>query len=178
VALLAVYAGDVDRIAPASPRETPVGLEFRALTQEDLCALLRAYPAFRELQLDRAFRFRGSYAHGAFLNGSIANVSWLLPPEAMSRDTPRWRRVREGEAEITAVETLPEYRGRGIHSQMNLYLVDAAKALGFRRLVAKVRFDNRKSAAGAERAGLRRIGWVILVYVPLFERPLVLRLYR
>jgi ribosomal protein S18 acetylase RimI-like enzyme len=178
VALLAVYAGDVDSIAPASPRETPAGLELRPLTQEDLCTLLREHPAFRESQLDRAFRFRGSHAHGAFVDGRIANVSWLLPREAMLRDTPRWRRVREGEAEITAVETLPEFRGRGIHSQMNLYLVEAAKAQGLRRLVAKVRFDNRTSAAGAERAGLRRIGWVILVYVPLFERPLALRLYR
>ena len=170
-----VYAVDTGMVRPPEPR---VGLEFRALTPEDLRGLSVEDSSFRARQLERLSRFDASYAYAVFADGQIAHVSWLLPHNAMKNDPPRVFRARASEAEITACETLPTFRGRGIYGVAIRNLVEVARGQGMRRVLMKTASENKASQLGIEKAGLKRVGSAILIVLPVIQRLVVWRRFR
>lgn len=170
-----VYSADTTIVRTL---ESQPGLEFRALTQEELRAISAPDPTFRTRQLHRLERFGGNYAYGVFVGGQLAHVSWLLPPKAIERDPPRVIRGQPAEAEITACETLPDFRGRGIYGFAIHNLLEQARRNGIRRVFMKTASANRSSRSGIEKVGLRRVGWAIVVMLPLTHRHLIWRRFR
>ena len=132
-------------------------------------------PSFVARQIQRLNRFGVSYAYGVFVEGRIAHVSWLLSPTAIRKDVPQVLRVRSDEAEITASETLPEFRCRGMYAFAIYNLFDLARRQGVRRIFMKTSANNKPSQAGIEKAGLKRVGTAILVVLPLTQRRVVWR---
>jgi ribosomal protein S18 acetylase RimI-like enzyme len=135
-------------------------------------------PSFRSRQLERLSRFGASYAYGVFVEGQIAHVSWLLPPTAIEKDVPRVLRARVREAEITCSETLAKFRGRGIYGAAIRKLVEVARGQGVCRVFMKTAADNRASRSAIEKAGLERVGSVILIVLPVIQRLVVWRCFR
>lgn len=168
---LIVYAADTETVRPSAPQQ---GLEFRALTSDDLRTLSVDDPSFHGRQRERLSRFGASYAYGIFLDGQIAHVSWLLPPVAMERDIPVVFKARADEAEITCCETLPAFRGRGIYGVAIRNLFEVARGQGVRRIFMKTTPDNKASQSGIEKVGLSRMGSAILIRFPLTGRLAVL----
>ena len=112
------------------------------------------------------------------MDGRLAHIAWLLPPHAIDRDVPRLMKVGPNEAEITCVETLPEFRGQGIYALSIRSVVDEARRVGVRRVYMKSAARNRESRAGIENAGLQHVGSIVLIDLPIVNRQVVLRWYR
>lgn len=170
-----VYSADT---AAARQPKPLADLEFKALNASDLHAISQADPQFRSRQLERLERFGNSYAYGVISDGRIVHVSWLLPPAMMEKDLPRVICAREGEAEITACETVSEFRGRGIFGFAIHNLLDLAESTGVRRVFMKTAASNLSSQSGIEKAGLKRVGWAAIVSPPLARKPLIWRRFR
>lgn len=175
VSHLIVYAANT---GAAGPPESQLGLAFRSLTPEDLRSLSVGDPSFRARQLERLSRFGASYAYAVFVDGRIAHVSWLLPPTAIEKDVPRVLKARADEAEITCSETLPGFRGRGIYGAAIRNLVEVSRGQGVRRVFMKTAADNKASQSGIEKAGLERVGSIILISFPIVQRLVVWRRFR
>ncbi|MCC6916315.1 GNAT family N-acetyltransferase [Nitrosomonas sp.] len=169
-----IYAAD----AAASSTLESVDWEFRALTDEDLRNITTTDPLFRTRQMGRLERFGCSYAYGVFADGQIAHVSWLLPAAAMNKDLPRVICASEDVAEITACETLSEFRGRGIYGFAIRNLLGLARENGVQRVFMKTLSGNRASQSGIEKAGLKRVGSAILITLPLTRRQVIWRRFR
>lgn len=170
-----VYSADT---AAVRTRKSVAGLEFKALSAADLRAIAPTDPLFRSRQLARLERFGDSYAYGVIADGRVVHVSWLLPPATMEKDPPRVICAREGEAEITACETLVEFRGRGIFGFAIHNLLDLAESTGVRRVYMKTAASNLASQSGIEKSGLKRVGWAAIVRPPLAHQPLIWRRFR
>jgi RimJ/RimL family protein N-acetyltransferase len=175
VTALHIYAIDTDAPSPSSTEQAPGTLRWLS---EDELASLDTEPAFRERQLARVARFGQSYAFGVFVDDQPAHVSWLIPAEAIAVERPSILRAAKGTFEITACETRPEFRGRGLYTFAIRQLLGVAAARGGRRVYMKAAPDNRASQAGIAKAGLTRAGTAILFAHPLFRQTVVLRLFR
>jgi GNAT superfamily N-acetyltransferase len=166
-----VYATDATDIVPASDPT----LAFHPLSAEEVRALPVADAEFRARQLERLERFGASHAYGVWADGTLAHVSWLLTSDEMRRDSPHVVPVRVGDAEITACETLPEFRGRGIYGYAIRHLLRVARARGARRVFMKTTSDNAASRAGIEKAGLTPVGHAVRLVLPVVGRELIWR---
>ncbi len=175
VSQMMVYSMDTGSITRAEPRED---LVFRALSPEEVHDLAVGDDTFREQQRNRLSRFGTSHAYAVVADGQVAHVSWLLPASAMKHDPPRVIRARTGTAEITACETLPEFRGRGIYPFAIRNLAEVARGQGVGRVWMKTAADNRPSQVGIERAGLTRVGTATLILLPISQRLLIWRRFR
>lgn len=169
-----IYAADT----AASRTLESADLEFRALTEEDLRSITTTDPLFRTRQLDRLERFGCSYAYGVFTDGQITHVSWLLPAPAMDKDLPHIIRAQSKVAEITACETLSEFRGRGIYVFAIRNLLKLARGKGVQRVFMKTLPSNRASQSGIEKAGLKRVGSAIIITLPLTRQQVIWRRFR
>src|SRR5579871_5884869 len=173
---LLVYAITTD--AGVTPVTAPQGTRFAALSEKELTQIASVAddPEFRERQLERLQRFGKSYAFGVFVSDALAHVSWLLPATALGRDKPRILQLRAGEAEITACETLPQFRGRNLYPFAVQQLLTIARGQGIRRVYMKTHEDNVASQSGIVKAGLVKIGTVTVITPPLMPgRTIVLR---
>jgi GNAT superfamily N-acetyltransferase len=159
--------------------KAPRGLEFRALTEDDLRSFPLEEPDFRQRTLERLARFGRTYAYGVFVDGCVAHVSWLLPAGIVRAERPRIFRMREDENEVTAVETLPSYRGKGILTFAVARLLTVAQKQGIKRLYAKIDTANKASQAGFRKTAFRRVGFALVITPPALPHcKLVWRLYR
>lgn len=175
VSRLVVYAAETEKVSPPPQHD---GLEFRKLSREDLLSLQVQDDAFRARQVQRLNRFGDSYAYAVFADGRLAHVSWLLPSVAMKRDLPQVLIPRNREAEITACETLPSFRGRGLYGFAIRSLLDVARREGIVRVFMKTTVENKESQSGIQKAGLPRIGSAVLLGLPFAPRPVVWRRFR
>jgi hypothetical protein len=176
IASLLVYTGST---STDLPQISIPAAEFRKLSDQDLRALHVADQAFRDRQIERLARFGRSYAYGVFVDGTLAHVSWLLPAEAVRRENPVVLKLGGDEAEITACETMPEFRGKGIYGFAIRRLFAVARECGVRRIYMKTTWGNKASQRGIRSAGLERAGVALLFVPPLFSgRTCVVRLYR
>lgn len=173
---LKVYAAETARIA--APADMP-GTEFVCLDANGLKNLKAADAEFRQKQLERLDRLGQSYAYGLFVEGKIAHISWLLPSAALKKEDPLVLDLPGGHAEISCCETLPEYRGQGLYPFVIRKLCAIARQQGIRRVYMKTDSDNKSSQSGILKAGLARVGSVVLVSSPLMgSRPRVFRFVR
>ena len=136
-------------------------------------------PQFRQRQLDRLRRFGISHAYGVYVGDKLAHVSWLLPPAAVALEHPAILSLGDGEAEITACETLPEFRGRGLYAFAIQQIFQIAQDLGIRRIYMKTLRNNTSSQAGVLKAGLHLTGVLTVVTPPAIPwKTFVLRRFR
>ena len=173
---LLVYAIATD--ANVAPVPVPEGTRFAALSEQELTQIAPVADdaEFRERQLERLERFGKSYAFGVFQSEVLAHISWLLPAEALRRDSPRILQLRADEAEITACETLPQFRGRNLYPYAVQQLLEIARQQGIRRVYMKTREDNVPSQSGIVKGGLTKIGTITVITPPLMPgRAIVLR---
>jgi ribosomal protein S18 acetylase RimI-like enzyme len=171
---LAVYATDL-AVGPEATIKTC--LHVRELDEHALRTMAVPDADFRDRQLQRLARFGASHAYGVYEDDRLANIAWLLPPAAIARDLPRVLKPRSGDAEITCAETLPEFRGRGLYSEVISCLVEQARECGMQRVFMKTAVDNTASRSGIEKAGLRRVGTVAVLSLPVVNRYLVWRAF-
>jgi GNAT superfamily N-acetyltransferase len=170
-----IYVGETS--ATMAQTSAPVG-EFRPLSDDDLRTLETGDGGFRQRQLDRLARFGRSYAFGVVVEGKLAHVSWLLPAAAVRMDSPDILRLRDDQAEITACETLPDFRGMGIYSFAISELFAVARQRGIVRIYMKTAWDNKPSQRGIRKAGLKGAGLALLLTPPLSPgRTWVFRLF-
>lgn len=167
VADLEVFVADT---GTAQSPEAPAGVVFRALTEEDLRASSFGDPALKEAELGRLRRFGRCRAYGVFVDGTLANVSWLLSAESVACDEPRWLMIGDDEAMIAAVSTLPGYRGRGLYILAARELLVVARERGIQRVFLKAQTNNEIARSGALKAGFRRLGSGTIFDPPLMPR--------
>jgi ribosomal protein S18 acetylase RimI-like enzyme len=171
-----IYAASTDDVAV--PESSP-DLVFRQLTEVDLRGLRSEAPEFRQSNLERLDCFGRSYAYGVFFEGRIAHISWLLPAAIVRLERPLVFPLQETEAEITGVETLPAFRGRGILQFAIQNLLPVARQRGIRRIFAKVANTNEASQAGFRKTAFKRVGSALILTPPAMPQcKLVWRLYR
>ena len=163
---LLVYAIGTDAILKPVP--VSEGMRFAGLSDQELINLPADShdPEFRERQLERLRRFGRSYAFAVIDSEAIAHVSWLLPPKAVDLESPRILLLRPDEAEITACETLPQFRGKNMYPFAVQQLLRVAGEQGIRRVYMKTQKSNLPSQAGILKAGLKAIGAITVVTPP------------
>lgn len=155
-----------------------VGIEFRHIPAEEILAMPEDPDGFAQRQKQRLQRFGESYAYGVVVDGALAHVSWLLPPSAMAKDPPCVIQPGDDTMEITACETLPQFRGRGLYVLAIQMLMLVAKSLKVSTVYMKTTSDNVSSQRGIEKAGLQKLGAVILARLPAKSNPIIWRRYR
>jgi hypothetical protein len=151
------------------------------LSETDLAAIPdhAGDASFRQRQEQSLRVFGKSFAFGVYMGDSLAHVSWLLSPEALSRETLQVLRLKAGEAEITGCETLPEFRRQGLYCFAIRQICAAARASGVHRIYMKTLEENKASQAGIIKAGLKRVGSIRMWTPPLMpSRVVVLRAIR
>jgi len=167
---LFVYVSSTDSAQPVTEL---AGAQFRALSDADLLAI--SSDSFDGTSYDEEFRnhqkqclktFGKSYAYGVYMDGALAHISWMLPPDALSKEYPLVLNLAGDEAEITVCETLEQFRGRRIYPYAIQKLLEAGRRSGIRKIYMKTDSDNTASQAGIQKAGLKRIGTVTLLVPP------------
>ncbi|MDB4913473.1 MAG: Acetyltransferase protein [Gemmatimonadetes bacterium] len=183
-ALRSLLIGDISRIIVFEQRlgDTPRAdarpdLELRFLSSDEVRAIAVDDGAFESRQLARLKRFGQSHAYGLFVEGELAHVAWLLPPNATARDDPRVWLAHHGEVEITACETLPRFRGRGYFPLAIRKLTEIARAQGTKRIIMKTSAANVAAQSGIQKAGFGRIGLALFITLPVSQRRVVVRLF-
>jgi len=146
---------------------TSAGFTFARLTDE---AIARLPADLKPEQVERRQRLGFNGAYEVRVDGAIAHISWLIPRSEDRRILPRVLKLRDGEAEITACLTLPEFRGRGIYPYAIRAIAREAGELGIRRLYMKTKTDNLASQRGIEKAGFERYGQVLHYHLPWARR--------
>ena len=170
-----VYVGET---SPAMGQTGAPAAQFLPLSEDDLRTLDAGDAEFRQSQLDRLARFGQSYAFGVLVEGKLAHISWLLPAAAVRMESPAILQLRENQAEITACETLPEFRGRAIYGFAIRELFAVARQQGIARIYMKTAWDNKSSQRGIQKAGLKKAGLALLLTPPLSPgRTWVFRLF-
>lgn len=154
-----VFGSDLERVPPPD-HET--GWRFRPVSAGELVQLAAGNDPFFLRQIERLDRFGRSHAFGVFVDGQIAHVSWMLATPADHLDSPRLLALAADEVEITACETLPAFRGRGIYPFAIRALAELARDGGLRRILMKTSHDNRASQTGMRKAGLEEIATVVV----------------
>jgi hypothetical protein len=163
---LLVYAIGTDAIIKPVP--VSEGIRFAGLSDQDLISLPADSqdPEFRERQLERLRRFGRSHAFAVIDSDAVAHISWLLPAKALELERPRILLLRADEAEITACETLPQFRGKNLYPFAVQQLLRVAAEQGIRRVYMKTQKSNLPSQAGILKAGLKAIGTITVVTPP------------
>ncbi len=138
--------------------------EFRTISAEELSAIEDS--EFRQRQISRLERAGNKSSFAIYVRGRLAHVSWLFSPEAVSHEQPAILQLQAGDAEISACETLPEFRGRGLYPFAIQKICLQANHQGIRRIYMKTRFDNKASQSGIAKAGLERSSEVFVVTPP------------
>jgi RimJ/RimL family protein N-acetyltransferase len=145
------------------------GAEFSPLPEEQLMRLKNppGYPHFRQDQVQRLRRLGGSCAFGVFVNGELAHIRWFLTQEHNLKESPRILELQPDEGEITASETFPEYRGRGLSPFAIQQVAALARERGIRRIYGKTKQDNLASQRSMTKAGFKPVGHVDVIQPPL-----------
>src|SRR5690606_35657721 len=99
-------------------------------------------------------------AYGAYIEGQLAHVCWLIYHEQDRLLPIRNAKLRSGEAEITHAHTLEAFRGRGIYGSVIQKLCNIAADAGITKLYMLASTANQASIRGIEKAGLMRCGEV------------------
>lgn len=82
---------------------------------------------------------------------------WIVgPPGPQGRDDKNEKRA-EGELQILAIATHPDFRGRGIGAAMLQHVLDAASARGCQLASLEVRAGNKPAIALYEHAGFKTV---------------------
>lgn len=158
----------LDLSAPPEPVVVP-GAEFSPLSEEQLLHLKNppGYPHFRQDQVQRLRRFGSGCAFGVFVNGELAHIRWFLTQQHNLRESPRVLELQPDEGEITASETFPQFRGRGLSPFAIQQVAALARERGIRRIYGKTTEDNVASQRSMTKAGFKPIGHVDVIQPPL-----------
>ena len=100
--------------------------------------------------------------------GKLANYRWVATSGAYIPEIDRFIILKPGETYTFDLETLPEFRRRGIDSYMRRYIYQRLKEQGFTRVYSYVRADNFPMFRSSRRL-LRPIGRVWYVQVRGFK---------
>jgi hypothetical protein len=155
--------------------DSTAGVEVRKLSDDDIATI--AMPSWlRREQEDRIRRLDFNGAYGAFCDGRLAHISWLIPA---LREQPRTLSLRPNEAEISACITLPEFRGRNLYPITIAHIARDVKQ-DIRTIYMKTTVDNIGSQRGLLKAGLQPCRWVLEYEMPrwLGRREVTIRGFR
>jgi ribosomal protein S18 acetylase RimI-like enzyme len=148
-------------------------VEFAKVGESDIREKGQLPDDIFERQLERLRRFGASYCYGAYVDGNLAAFAWLIPHDLMPRDVPHLLRGKPGEAELTAGETAPRYRGRGLHGFVVINCFFAAREIGIDSVLFKTFPSNKAALRSFEKIGVQYIGTTYFLYPPGFDSPLV-----
>lgn len=137
---------------------------FSKLEDEELTQLSTTLH-FRE-QFNRFQKLGINSAYGMYVKGQLAHVAWLIDHEMDRNNRVRNVRVKPGEAEITHCLTSPEYRGRGIYSQVIFELCNVAARNRIKKVYMITDEKNLASRRGIEKAGFLRCGTICRIVFP------------
>jgi GNAT superfamily N-acetyltransferase len=126
-----------------------------------------------ERQVDRLRRFGVSYCYGARVDGKLAAFAWLVPHDAMRLDVPHLLRGAPGEAELTAAETVPRYRGKGLYGFVMANEFSIARKKGIHTVLFKTFPSNKAALRSFEKIGAQYVGTTYFFYLPGIRSPLV-----
>jgi RimJ/RimL family protein N-acetyltransferase len=146
----------------------PTGVEILRLADQQLTGLEDIPEELANEQIER-FRYLGpgSYAFAVIVNGQVAHISWLLRATAELKVSGPLIALADDEAEITACYTLPEFRGKGFYPLAIRNIARMARDIGVSRVYMKTDIRNFPSQNGIERVGLRRLGQLAHVVLPI-----------
>lgn len=116
-----------------------------------------------------------AWLFGAWADGKLAAICWV-----QARATYRRRGgvfdLREDEAELAQITTAHAFRGRGIATELIRFTACQMEAKGFRKLYAKIWYDNRASVRAFERAGWKLEKRFFSLRLRSRQKPLIFRL--
>lgn len=100
-----------------------------------------------------------SLAFGCFVNGQLAGVCFYWFGERYKR-RGFWP-LKQGEAKLVQIIVTPAVRGQGVAPMLIQNSAQAMAATGFNRLYARIWHSNGPSQHAFEKAGWRRIAFVL-----------------
>ena len=143
---------EADLTQPLPVRQPVPGIVAREATIEDA-----------GLFEDRAlFLKRFNEGHRCFMGieestGRLTNYRWVNTSAAFIPELDRYLILRPGEVYIYDLNTLPEFRKRGIDAWTRYYTYNYLRESGFKKILAYIHGDNQPSLQ-ASRHLLKRIG--------------------
>ncbi len=171
----AVYAANPSGMAPPEPRD---GVRSEKLSKEFVMSLLTRRDEFGE----HAERFRKlgfNCAYGVFVGGKLVHLSALVSVEQDRLLPVRHVKLKGGEAEITHLLTLSEFRGQWLYRYAVLNLCQVARDYGIQRVFMITNINNTSIQKCIERMGFARQGKIVrLVFPYLGEAGLTYRGHR
>jgi ribosomal protein S18 acetylase RimI-like enzyme len=133
---------------------------------------------FREAKLEDAHLFtdrrlfidRFNQGHRCFMGieeatGKLTNYRWVNPIAAYVPELHRYLVLKPGEVYVYDLNTLPEFRRRGIDAYTRHCLYSYLRDTGYTKVWAYIHGDNRASL-NASQILLRRVGRVWYVQLP------------
>jgi Acetyltransferase (GNAT) domain len=149
-----VYSCRPEDIAPPA---LPAGVEFRKISDAELLDVADKYGEMR-IQREKYEQLSVNDAYGVFVDGVLAQVSWLIPAAHDRMSKERNVKLKNGEAEITHAVTLAKYRNRGLYAHAIQCLIGVCRTQAIGRVYMITSGDNLPSQKGIEKAGLRPAG--------------------
>ncbi len=149
-----VYCCRPEEIAEPS---LPSGVEFRKISDQELLEVAGQHSEMK-IHQEKYEQFSINDAYGVFVDGVLAQVSWLVLAEHDRLSKERNVKLKTGEAEITHAVTLAKYRNRGLYTLGIQCLVRLCRREEVRRVYMITGTDNIASQKGIEKAGLPRAG--------------------
>jgi hypothetical protein len=148
--LYVMYRKDLTR--PITPYRARVPVEVTRAAPDEIEAVARiesADEAFVRMFRNRARR--GQMCFVARVNGEVVACDWVCPrPEAVPGGVAA---LRPGEVYCTDAYTVPAWRGRNIHPELNSRMLIAAQEAGYRIAYTLTNVVNPRSWKVAFRAG-------------------------
>lgn len=142
------------------PEQRPVpGIIPREATAEDA----------RLFEDQSLFMKRFKEGHRCFMGieektGKLANYRWVNTSAALVPELNLYMILKTGEVYIYDLNTLPEFRRRGIDAYTRYYTYNYLRETGYRKVIAYIHADNPPSLR-ASRHLLKRVGRIFYIHV-------------
>jgi GNAT superfamily N-acetyltransferase len=150
---------ECDLLAPMPERRTVPGIIIREARIEDV-------PLFADRN---RFLDRMSENHRCFMGieestGKLTNFRWISTYPTYIPELQRYLLLRPGEAYVYDLQTMPEFRRRGIDAYTRHFIYSYLRDIGYTKVYAYIHGDNHPSLK-ASRILLSEIGRVWYVQI-------------
>ncbi|HLH32373.1 MAG TPA: hypothetical protein VKY31_14300 [Terriglobia bacterium] len=143
---------EADLTKPLPVTSPPPGIVAREATIEDV----------RLFEDQALFLKRFNEGHRCFMGieektGKLTNYRWVNTSAAHVPELDRYLILGPGEVYIYDLNTLPEFRRRGIDAYTRYYTYNYLRESGYKKIIAYIHGDNRASLTASRRL-LNRVG--------------------
>jgi hypothetical protein len=161
IVITPIYETNLEKSVPNIVSD--LNLSFRKATKKDIDSMDAEHYDYdlKEKQFFKEQLAKGSICILAIQNGKIIGYEWVMNNNQM--ELSEFNIITMSKKRVYGFKgfTIKECRGKRVQNALNIYLLNMLKKAGIKFFVATIDINNKPMIKSIERAGYKRIGYII-----------------